>query len=62
MTEYSFINNFMYIFIYFGLCWVFVAADRLSLVAVSKRLLFFTAHRCLIVLCGSTGSRALVAE
>ena len=49
MTEYSFINNLMYIFIYFWLCWVFVAAGRLSLVAVSSGLLF-TAHRLLIIL------------
>ena len=58
MSEYSFINNFIYLFIYFGLYWIFVAADMLSLVAVSRGLLFFTAHRFLIVLRGSTGSRA----
>ena len=30
-----FFNKFIYLFIYFWLCWVFVAARRLSLVAAS---------------------------
>ena len=35
MYTYSFFKNFVYLFIYFWLCWVFVAACRLSLVAAS---------------------------
>ena len=30
-----FFNRFIYLFIYFGLCWVFVAVHRLSLVVAS---------------------------
>ena len=32
-----FLNKFIYLFIYFWLCWVFVAACGLSLVAVVVR-------------------------
>ena len=46
----------MYIFIYFWLCWVFVAAGRLSLVAVSRGLLF-TLRRLLIILRIAQGLR-----
>ena len=35
MNAYLFLNTF-YLFIYFWLCWVFVAAPGLSLVVVSR--------------------------
>ena len=35
LSFFFFFNKFIYLFIYFWLCWVFVAARGLSLVAVS---------------------------
>ena len=57
---YYFLNKGIYLFIYFRLCWVFVAACGLSLVAVSggtERGLLFVAVRWLLIAVAS-----LVAE
>ena len=35
---------YIYIFFFFWLCWVFVAAGGLSLVAASRGLLFLVVH------------------
>ena len=52
-----FFNKFIiYLFIYFWLCWVFVAARGLSLVVVSGGLLFVAVHGLLIAVA------SLVAE
>ena len=54
-------NKFIYLFIYFGLCWVFVAARGLSLVAGSGG---YSSLRCVgfslrwLLLLWSTGSRS----
>ena len=63
LTSELFFNKFIYfIFIYFWLCWVFVDACRLSLVAVSGSYssLRFTGFllRCLLLL-RSTGCRCM---
>ena len=51
--------KFIYLFIYFWLCWVFVAARRLSLVAVSRGYssLWCTGFSLRWLLLRSTGSR-----
>ena len=46
----SFVNVFI---IYFWLCWVFVAARGLSLVAASERELLFVAVRGLLIVVAS---------
>ena len=51
----SFLKTFI-LFIYFWLCWVFVAARGLSLVAVSGGLLFIAVRGLLVVVA------SLVAE
>jgi len=48
MNAYLFLNTF-YLFIYFWLCWVFVAAPGLSLVVVSRGYSLVEMHRLLIV-------------
>ena len=50
------LNMYFYLFIYFRLCWVFVAAHRLSLVASSGGLLFVVVCRLLLAVA------SLVAE
>ena len=55
MNAYLFLNTF-YLFIYFWLCWVFVAGCRLSLVAVSRGYSLVGKHRLL------TAVASLVAE
>ena len=58
--SFFFFNKFIILFIYFWLCWVFVAACRLSLVAASGR---YSSSRCAglsllrPLLLRSTGSR-----
>ena len=47
MNAYLFLNTF-YLFIYFWLCWVFVAAPGLSLVVVSRGYSLVEMHRLLI--------------
>ena len=57
---YFFFNKFIYLFIYFWLCWVFVAVRGLSLVAVSGS---YSSLQCMgfslqwLLLLQSTGSR-----
>ena len=52
----AFFKNYFILFIYFCLCWVFVAMHGLSLVAASGGLLFIVVHELLIVVA------SLVAE
>ena len=58
--NFIFLKNFIYLFIYFWQCWVFIAAHGLSLVAASGA---YSSLGCAgfslrwILLLGSTGSR-----
>ena len=48
-----------YLFIYFGLCWVFAAAFRLSLAAGSRRASLAAVHRLLIAVASLVAEHAL---
>ena len=57
MNAYLFLNTF-YLFIYFWLCWVFVAAPGLSLVVVSRGYSLVEMHRLLIVVASRCKAQA----
>ena len=50
---------FFKLFIYFWLCWVFVAAHGVSLIVASKGLLFILVHRLLIAVACPVGEHRL---
>ena len=52
-----FVLKSMYLFIW--LCWVFFVAQGLSLVAVSRGLLFLAVHRLLTVVASLVGEQKL---
>ena len=51
--------KFIYLFIYFWLRWIFVVARGLSLVAVSRGLLFIVVLRLLIVVASPVAEHGL---
>ena len=55
-----FFNKFIYfLFIYFWLCWVFIAAHGLSLVAESRGLLFVAVRGLLMEVASLVAERGL---
>ena len=58
---YSFFTLLLKYFIYFWLCWVFTAVCRLSLVVVSRGLLFTVIWGLLIVEASFVGEHGLLA-
>ena len=58
-THARFLKNFIYLFIYLWLCWVFVAVRGLSLVVVRRGYSFIVACRLLIVVASRCGAQAL---